>query len=149
MVNLEGDCIVTKRHSNASTDTRESSMGTVADEFVTISEEVVFKLLSERYGYTEEGFRDGQRARPRWPFPGTVELWLTDPSGEESYLLARALNLSPGGVGILVEEPMDPDRRLRVCIHQPEMTLMGDVVVRHCNAIENGYHCGLQFSYSE
>jgi hypothetical protein len=122
-------------------------MVTFADEFVTITESVVYRLLSERFGYTEEGYRDGQRARPRWPFPGTVELWLTEADGAETCQLARALNLSPGGVGIITEEPMEADCTLRVCIHQPEVTLMGDAVVRHCNPIENGYHCGLQFAY--
>lgn len=115
------------------------------DEFIPISETSILTILRERYGYTEEGYEDTRRARPRWPFPGTVELWVASAGGEEECVLARALNLSATGVGIMLDEALDVGQQLKIAIHQPEATLFGEAVVRHSRLTEHGSHAGLEF----
>ena len=117
------------------------------DEFISLTEDAVVAILRQRYGYADEGYRDQRRDRPRWPFPGTVELWVPHQNGAEQYLLARALNLSTTGVGILVDSEMSPGQEVSIAIHQPEATLLGKAVVRHCAPAANGNHVGLEFLY--
>ena len=115
------------------------------EEFVPISEDRIVGILRERHGYTDEEYRGHRRREPRWPFLGTVELWVPDADGEEEYLFAQALNLSPQGVGILIDEDLPLDREISIAIHEPEATLHGKAIVRHSAPISGGYHIGLQF----
>ena len=117
------------------------------EEFIAISPESILNLLRDRYGYNEAGHTDQRRQRPRWPFPGTAELWIPNEQGEEQCVLARALNLNPDGVGILIDSEVTPGAKLSIAIHQPEVTFYGQATVRHCRAIEQGYHAGLSFVY--
>ncbi len=117
------------------------------DEFVPISADNIHTILRERYGYPDVPHSDARRRHPRWPFPATVELWVPDASGGERHVLARGLNLSSAGVGILMDEEISPNVELSVAIHQPEATLFGKAVVRHATLTEHGNHVGLQFVY--
>lgn len=118
------------------------------DEFIKISQTAIEQLLIERYGHEQTDMHDRRRAQQRWPFPGTIELWLpeTDAAdGDQAHVLGRVLNLSTGGIGALLDEPVDIEQTLTAAIHQPEATLYGDVIVRHCAPTAHGYHVGLQF----
>jgi hypothetical protein len=120
------------------------------DEFIKISQPAIRQLLNERFGHPHSESCDGRRAQQRWPFPGTIELWLPDPSAagdDESHVLGRVLNLSAGGIGALLDEPVGVDQTLTAAIHQPEATLYGDVIVRHCAPTEHGFHVGMQFVF--
>lgn len=117
------------------------------DEFVPITEATILSILSERHGAADGPFAGNRRAHNRRTFPGTVELWVGRPNGEDDYLLARALNLSPAGVGILLDEALDAGAEVNVAIHQPEVTLFGKAVVRHSRLTEYGTHAGLEFVY--
>ncbi len=117
------------------------------EEFITITHDSILNLLRERYGYDETGHSDARRGRLRWPFPGTTELWIPLPDGEEDYLLARALNLSPAGVGILCDEELQVGAEISIAIHQPEATFFGKATVRHCSNTGDSFHCGLEFVY--
>ncbi|HRX87097.1 MAG TPA: PilZ domain-containing protein, partial [Phycisphaerae bacterium] len=76
-----------------------------------------------------------------------VELWVPDDNGDEAYLHARALNLSPLGLGILADEDLPIGRRVSVAIHQPEATLFGEAIIRHASPTTEGRLVGLQFLY--
>lgn len=119
----------------------------LTEEFVPITADAILDLLRERYGHAPEQSDPDRRRRPRWPFPGTVELWIPDENGDELYLHARALNLSPLGLGILADDDLPVGRRVSLAIHQPEFTLFGDAVVRHASPTTDGRLVGLQFLY--
>ena len=122
-------------------------MNAELEEFIAISEEAIIGLLSERYGCTDEQYRDSRRRQPRWPFDAPVELWLRDEAGGEEYVLGTALNLSPHGVAVALDFPLDLEQRLPLAIHQPEASLHGEATVRHCREVEDGYHIGLEFVF--
>ncbi|MCB9850995.1 MAG: hypothetical protein H6817_09875 [Phycisphaerales bacterium] len=117
------------------------------EEFIPLSADAVLDILHERYGYCDDRDANERRGRTRWPFPGTVELWVPNEDGGEEYLLARALNLSPLGVGILVEDDIPMDARVSIAIHQPEATLFGKALTRHASPTPEGTLVGLQFLY--
>ncbi len=118
------------------------------EEFVEITAASIEEVLRQRFGYSEDGYGDERRGRPRWPFPGTVELWVPDESGEEEYVLAKALNLSPKGVAILSEDDLRIGMTLSIAIHQPETTFLGKAIVRHRTPTERGHRVGLEFVLS-
>ncbi len=115
------------------------------EEFVPITAASIEQVLRQRFGYSEEGYADQRRTRPRWPFPGTVELWIPDESGEEEYVLARALNLSPKGVAIITEDDLAVGSTVSIAIHQPETTFLGKATVKHRTPMEKGHRVGLEF----
>jgi len=121
----------------------------LTDEFVPITADAILDILRERFGHEPEHTPDPERRqRPRWPFPGTVELWVPEDDGVELYLHARALNLSSLGIGIIADEPLPAGKRVSIAIHQPEATLFGDAIVRHATPTPDGQVVGLQFLFS-
>jgi hypothetical protein len=119
----------------------------LTDEFIPISEKAIAAILHDRFGCTDDGQVDPRRRLPRWPFPGTVELWIQDANGEAEHELGRALNLSLGGVGIMIDRELTPGQSFEIAIHQPEATLYGRATVRHCTVTDSGHHAGLEFQY--
>jgi len=118
------------------------------EEIIPITADSVLDLLRERHGFIPEPADGERRQRPRWPFPGTVELWIPDDDGGETYVLARALNLSTMGIGILSdEEELRVGCKVNIAVHQPEATLFGMAVVRHATQTPDGQVVGLQFLY--
>ena len=89
----------------------------------------------------------GNAARPRWPFPGTVELWVANENGVDELRFGTCLNLSPNGIGITTDFELEPGLELPLAIHQPEVSLHGRAAIRHCNEIESGYYMGLEFLF--
>jgi len=86
---------------------------------------------------------------PRWPFPGTVELWIPQADGTELYTLATSMNLSLQGIGIRCEEPLAPGLELGIAVHEPEVSFHGHAIVRHCTEIQDDYLVGLQFIFED
>ncbi len=114
-------------------------------DILPLSRETVAQLLVDRAGIAPSPKGTTRRKVVRWPFPGTVELWLPEADGTERYALATSLNLSAEGVGIRCDEPLSPGVELPIAIHEPEVSLHGRAVVRHCTEIENEFLVGLQF----
>ncbi len=115
-------------------------------EFLPLTEQAVTQLLENRYGYTDKEVGDSRRRKPRWPFPGTIEVWVPVDDGEE-HLLGRGVNLSPNGVGAILDVALKPMQSVPIAIHEPEATLYGRAEVRHCAPHEEGYFVGLQFVF--
>ena len=118
-------------------------------EIFPLTEENVARLLQARNPPAPKKRKDGsRRLLPRWPFPGTVELWIPDGKGGQEYTLATSLDLSLHGVGIQLEMPLDRDQELAVAIHEPEASFHGYAVVRHCKESQPGvFHIGMQFRF--
>lgn len=118
-----------------------------AAEICPLSRSALGKLLADRDATAPDQTDKRRRKVKRWPFPGTVELWIPDELGLEHYTLATSLDLSLDGVGIRCEEPLKRGLHLAIAIHEPEMSFHGHAQVRHCTAIEDEYLIGLQFVF--
>lgn len=117
-------------------------------EICALTEQSVGELLAKRQSWASRADASGRRRMMRWPFPGTVELWIPDGNGGERYNLATSINLSLDGIGIRADEELRPGMHLAVAIHEPEMSFHGKAFVRHCTETDNGsYILGLQFLY--
>jgi len=118
-----------------------------ASEIVPLTRDAVKSLLDSR-GRKHKPLRGAEKRQlPRWPFQGAVELWLGDPDDCDGYALATCENLSGGGVGIRYEQQIDPGVVLNIAIHQPEQSLHGRAVVRHCTRLHHDYYIGLEFLF--
>jgi hypothetical protein len=116
-------------------------------EICPLSRKAVARLLAERAARSGASSVNGRRIAPRWPFPGTVELWIPDENGVEQHTLATSLNLSEHGIGINMDDRLPVDLELAIAIHEPEVSFHGRAVVRHCTDIECGYYIGMQFKF--
>ena len=114
-------------------------------EFCALTENALKKVLS---GRTIDSLMvptdNGRRRAQRWPFPGTVELWIPDEDGVEQHTLATSLNLSVHGIGLRTD-----DTELAIAIHEPEVSFHGRAIVRHCTELEEGYYVGMQFKFPD
>ena len=117
-------------------------------EIYPLTEDAIAKLLADREAGASSSNTRERRKVARWPFPGTVELWIPKENDIERYLLATSLNLSLHGVGIRCDEPLPRGLELDVAIHEPEMSFHGRAVARHCTEIEDEYLIGLEFLFS-
>lgn len=119
-------------------------------EICALTEESVGELLAKRQSWASRADAGGRRRAMRWPFPGTVELWIPDENAGERYALATSINLSIDGIGICANEELHPGLQLAVAIHEPEMSFHGRALVRHCTETDTGsYFLGLQFLYDK
>ena len=118
-----------------------------ADEIQPLSADRVARLLAARRQAEQVPGTLGKRRLPRWPFPGAVELWLPAEGGAERHVLGACHNLSEGGVGVRVDEPLEVGTTLSLAIHQPELSLHGRATVRHCSLRDDGYLAGLEFVF--
>ena len=119
-------------------------------EICALTEQSVGELLAKRQSWASRADASGRRRTMRWPFPGTVELWIPDEDGGERYALATSINLSIDGIGIRADEELPPGLQLAVAIHEPEMSFHGKAVVRHCTETETGsFIVGLQFLFDK
>ncbi len=113
-------------------------------EIRALTEHSLNDLLTRREIETAASNR---RQMIRWPFPGTVELWIPDERGER-YALATSVNLSRHGMGVTCEEDLPVGMCLQIAFHEPEMSFHGRAVVRHSTpAEEGGFILGLQFVF--
>ena len=118
-------------------------------EVVPLTVESISELFAQRRGQVCDSGAANRRRSARWPFPGTVQLWLPGANGQEEQAFATCLNMSFEGLGMLSDEALPVGRTLAIAVHQPEMSLQGRGVVRHCTALEAGYYVGLQFDFSD
>jgi hypothetical protein len=121
-------------------------------EIIPLQREALEELLLGRHSQGVDNEAAKRRRAPRWPFEGTVELWLTDETAEsttvgDTCLLGECVNLSCAGMGIRIDEPLEPGVELPIAIHQPERSFHGRAVVRHCNAMEHDFFCGMEFIF--
>ncbi len=116
-------------------------------EICRLDKDALASLLSERQAAIPDPARPCRRRVTRWPFPGTVELWIPEGGGCERYELATSLNLSLEGVGVRSDGPLRTGLELAIAIHEPEVSFHGHAVVRHCTEIEDEYLIGLEFLF--
>lgn len=117
-----------------------------ADKIVKLTPETVQALLEARRIKMELKQPPGKRGEERWPFPGTVEIWLPSQFYGERHLLATLHNLSAGGLAMRTRRPIPTDTRIELAIHQPEMSCYGEAIVRHCTPAHIGYLVGVEFT---
>jgi len=118
-------------------------------EIFQLTEEAVNRLLAERASGTSMPFAKCRRKTQRWPFPGTVELWLANDKGVEEIELGTCVNMSHNGLGMLLDRELPIGLKLPMAVHQPESSLQGHAVVCHCTEIDAGYYVGVKFLFEE
>jgi hypothetical protein len=118
-----------------------------ADEIVPLTAEAVRRLLELQQAPVEVSEDLDKRAAARWPFPGAVEIWVPDEGGIERHVLGACHNLTDCGVGVRCDEPIETGATLSIAIHQPELSLHGQAMVRHCTMRGQGYLVGFEFVF--
>lgn len=118
-----------------------------AEEIVRLTPEAVRELIDTQRVVTVPKQGQGQRREERWPFPGTVEVWLPEECYGERHILATLHNLSANGLAMRSRRPVPKDTRISVAIHQPTMSCYGYAIVRHCTRAHVGYLIGVEFSF--
>ena len=113
-------------------------------EFVALNAKTIRKLLASGDGLSSELSRSERRSRERWPFDAPVQLWATDPTGEELQLLATCQNMNEDGVGLLCDRPFAVGTVLPIAIHRADATYHGKGVVRHCTVSGDEYFVGIE-----
>jgi hypothetical protein len=118
-----------------------------AEKIVKLTPEAIRELLDARRIDVHAKRPPGKRREERWPFPGTVEVWLPDECYGERHILATLHNLSPNGLAMRTRRPIPSDTRVSLAIHQPELSCYGHAIVRHCTSAAVGYLIGVEFWY--
>lgn len=118
-----------------------------AENILKLSPDVVRELLESRRSKGFEKFQDSRREEERWPFPGTVEVWLPDECYGDRHILATLHNLSVGGLAMRTRRPVPTDTRISFALHQPALSCYGDAIVRHCTRGKVGYLVGVEFVF--
>jgi len=118
-----------------------------AERIVRLTPEVIRELLAGQQVRSHLKQPPGKRREERWPFPGTVEVWLPDECYGERHLLATLHNLSQSGLAMRTRRPIPTDTRISLAVHQPELSCYGHGVVRHCTRAAVGYLVGVEFYY--
>lgn len=115
-------------------------------EFIRLDKDSIQKLVEIQGGVPAKGRNQPKRRKiQRWPFPGPVQLWFTDASGEETQIIGTCHNLNENGIGLYCERGFEIGRQMPIAIHQPEASYHGDGVVRHCTQSGDEYFVGLEF----
>jgi len=91
----------------------------------------------------------GHRREERWPFPGTVEVWLPEHCYGERHMLATLHNLSLHGLAMRSRRPVSAETKISLAIHQPELSCYGHAVIRHCTQTPAGYLVGMEFIFED
>ncbi len=120
-----------------------------AAEICPLTESSVARIMAVQIAEEPYSNSTEKRRTLRWPFPGMAELWIPDEEGGERYILATSVNLSMRGIGIRCDEPLPVGLELELAFHEPELSLHGRAVVRHCTEIETDHLIGLEFVYND
>lgn len=117
-----------------------------AEKIVRLSPDIIAEMLESRRvkAIDKEPGSETRRAE-RWPFPGTVEVWLPEGCYGEGHLLATMHNLSLDGLAMRTRRPIPIGTKISIAMHQPEMSCYGAAIVRHCTAASIGYLVGVEF----
>ncbi len=118
-----------------------------AERIVKLTPESVRELIDSRRVNVVAKQPPGKRKEERWPFPGTVEVWLPDECYGERHVLATLHNLSPNGLAMRSRHPVPVNSRVSLAIHEPELSAYGEAIVRHCTRAHVGYLVGLEFTF--
>jgi len=118
-------------------------------EFVKLTPETAAALIISQI--RDRAFSEplGQRRKPRWPFPGTVELWLPDEAESERHIFGTAINISADGIAVRCDEKPTIGTACAIAIHLAEATYHGRAVVRHVTQTSRDYILGVQFTFQE
>ena len=119
-----------------------------AEKILKLSPAVLDELLALRRVSMMDKPTVQRRSEERWPFPGTVEVWLPDQCYGDRHLLATLHNLSVSGLAMRTRRVVPTDTRISLAIHQPEMSCYGDAIVRHCTRAPVGYLVGVEFLFN-
>ena len=118
-----------------------------AERIVKLTPEAIRELLDARSIKSHSKQPPGKRSAERWPFPGTVEVWLPDECYGERHVLATLHNLSSFGLAMRTRRPIPTHTRVSLAVHQPELSCYGHAIVRHCTRAPVGYLIGVEFHY--
>lgn len=118
-----------------------------AERIVKLTPEAVRELLEGRRIESQAKKPPGKRTEERWPFPGTVEVWLPDECYGERHILATLHNLSAHGLAMRTRRPIPSATRVSLALHQPELSCYGHGIVRHCTRAAVGYLVGIEFHF--
>jgi len=116
-------------------------------EISLLTREAIAELLAGRAARNPASHANGRRHSVRWPFPGTVEMWLPDGAGVEHHTLGTCLNLSTEGVGLLADDPISAGTQFALAVHQPEGSFHGRGIARHCTEVDGVHYIGVQFLF--
>lgn len=117
------------------------------EEIVRLTRQSVIDLIEARTGNSEPYPGPEKRRKPRWPFPGTVELHATD--GTTGQWFGTCRNISETGLGMACERFFENDTVLDIAIHLPEVSLWGKGIVRYCQNTPAGYMTGVEFIFED
>lgn len=117
------------------------------ENIVKLTPDVIRTLLDSRRPSPPQPHERCQRRELRWPFSGTVEVWLPETCYGERHILATLHNLSPHGLALRAERPIPKDTLIKLAVHEPLLTCYGDAVVRHCTQAHVGYLVGVEFIF--
>ena len=120
-----------------------------AEKIVKLTPGVIRELLDARQVAAHSKHPPGKRREERWPFPGTVEVWLPDECYGERHLLATLHNLSAIGLAMRTRRPIPTETQISLALHQPELTCYGRAMVRHCTRASVGYLIGVEFQFHQ
>jgi hypothetical protein len=120
-----------------------------AEKIVKLTPDAVRELLDSRQINVQSKLPPGKRREERWPFPGTVEVWLPDECYGECHVLATLHNLSAMGLAMRARRPIPTSTRIALALHQPELSCYGHAIVRHCTRASVGYLIGVEFEFRE
>lgn len=118
-----------------------------ADRIVKLTAEVIQELLDAHRVQNIPKLANLQRREERWPFPGTIEVWLPETCYGERNFLATLHNLSQNGLAMRSRRPLAVETRVSFAIHVPELSTYCEGVVRHCTQAHSGYLVGVEFQY--
>lgn len=119
-----------------------------AEKIVKLTPEAIHELLEGMRIDAQSKQLPGKRREERWPFPGTVEVWLPDECYGERHMLATLHNLSLSGLAMRARRPIPSATRVSLAVHQPELSCYGHGIVRHCTRAPVGYLIGVEFHFS-
>lgn len=120
-----------------------------AERIVKLTPEAVHELVESQRAEAIAKAPPGDRREERWPFPGTVEVWLPEECYGERHVLATLHNLSVHGLAMRSRRPIPVETRVSLAIHQPALSCYGHAVVRHCTQAHVGYLVGVEYAFHE
>lgn len=122
----------------------------LTDEIVAMTRKQVAELVRIQQADNKPTLFEGyeQRGNRRWPFPGAVEVWPAGGDGRQRWL-GTCHNLGYGGLGMLADEPFQPDTPIEFACHLPEASFYGKATVRHCTEVPDGYIIGVEFNFED
>ncbi|MEW6199413.1 MAG: PilZ domain-containing protein [Planctomycetota bacterium] len=118
-----------------------------AEKIVKMTPESINAMVESQQVQAVAKQPPGRRRESRWPFPGTVELWLPQECYGERHVLATLHNLSHHGLAMRTRRPIPKDTRVSLAIHLPELSCYGYGVIRHCTRAHVGYLVGVEFVF--